>query len=146
MQSQPTPIPINPLEVLGRADTDPQSLKPYEKLVFTLYNFDLIADMEGWDHFFTHEHHFAWYDEMKHWLDKIDDIPSLSLLEEYENHLATQGVEVNPAAINEHLCLANQNNFETPRDWRNDYSELRPRRWNKANFYLQQNGYQLIGE
>ncbi len=83
---------LDPKEVFERGLRDASSLKRTERLVFILQEFDILMEMEGWDHFFLCDHHFAWYSEMKEWLHMIGDAGSLAVLEDYEAHLEARGI------------------------------------------------------
>jgi len=104
-------------------------------------DFDNLMEMEGWDHFFLHEHHFVWYAEMKEWLRQAGDEASLAVLADYEGWLREQGLGL-PPDWDECFAVVEALGDLIP-DWRERYSELREARWVRAAAYFERCGAKL---
>ena len=133
---------LDPIEIYDRGLGNLASLQGAERFIFMLLDFDNLMEMEGWDHFYLYDHHFAWYGEMKEWLLRIGDDESLAVLYDYESYLNAHGIKVSPSAINEfdydseaYSLACNQ--------WRDRYCELRELRWSKTIAYLELQGIQV---
>jgi hypothetical protein len=100
-------------------------------------------EMEGWDHFYLYEHHFAWYSEMKNWLQQIGAATSLVILGEYEAHVRAQGFEVSSAGIEALMRSRDDSYFQRCPDWCGQYCDLREDRWARATALLSSQGVAL---
>jgi hypothetical protein len=135
---------LDPMDIYERGLRDLSSLRGEERLVFMFQDFDNLMEMEGWDHFFTYEHHFIWYAEMTESLRKIGDEASLCVLENYENHLKARGVGMSPGEIRTFLNSTADDYLAACPDWCGQYCELREDRWTKANTYFRNQGVELL--
>src|SRR5271166_6358426 len=128
---------LDAMDIYERGLRDLSSLKGRERLVFMLQDFDNLMEMEGWEHFFLYECHFAWYSEMKEWLSTIGDRASLAVLGEFETHLQGRGVPLSPSAFESFLNSGGDAYLRAYPDWRSKYCELRGTRWARASAYLE---------
>jgi len=136
---------LDPLEIYDRGLQDLSVLQGPDRLVFMLQDFDNLMEMEGWDHFFRYEHHFAWYGEMKEWLHLIAERESLAVLESFETYLDGRGVPLLPDSM-ESPTSTNDPDYESKCvQWCSLYSEGRGRRWARAAAYLRSQGVELLG-
>jgi hypothetical protein len=131
---------LDPLATYDRGLSDLDSLVGAERLVFMLQDFDNLMEMEGWDHYFLHKHHFAWYGEMKRWLHQIGAEGSLAVLNNYESHVRSKGFEVSPSDIESLLTSEDELDHRSCPDWRDQYCALREDRWEKAIAFLRDQG------
>ena len=136
-------IELDPLSIYDRGLDDLSLLHGYERLVFMLQDFDNLMEMEGWEHFFLYESHFAWYGEMKQWLQAIGDEASLAVLSDFERHLAARGVELAPTALEASFETQPKHDSREEPDWCDRYSALREERWAQAVDYLQSQGVRI---
>jgi len=128
---------LDAIAIYEKGLADLSELDGVERLVFMLQDFDNLMDMEGWDHFFLHESHFAWYPEMKDWLHTIGDTASLAVLTDYEAYLKERLVRLSPSEIERFLSFQDNASMNAAPDWRHQYSELKAARWAKALAYLE---------
>jgi hypothetical protein len=131
------------IEINERGLQDKSTLNATEMALFILLEFDLLMEMEGWDHFFLYQHHFDGYEPMKSWLRKIGDEESLGFLADYESHLAQRGVSLVPRAIELFLNAQDDAYLNACPDWREQYVVLGERRWDKTSSYLERQGIAL---
>jgi len=137
---------LDPLAIYDRGLAGLDRLVGPERLVFMLQDFDNLMEMEGWNHFFLCEHHFAWYVEMKQWLERIAAVSSLAVLGHYENHLTREGFELSPTGVQQLLKTKDAEDPEYHRncvDWCGQYCAFRDDRWTKATAYLNSQGLAL---
>ncbi len=134
---------LDPHDIYDRGLDDLDSLRGPERLVFMLQDFDNMMEMEGWEHFFLYEHHFAWYEEMQDWLNRIGAASSLAVLSSYETYVHAAGFELSPAGIE--AMLEAQEDAETQEgpDWCERYCDLREERWTAAAAFLVTQGFEL---
>jgi hypothetical protein len=133
---------LNREEAYSRGQGEFASLTPDERLVFLLVQFETLMDMEGWDDFFTSKWS-PYYSELKQGLVLAGDRDSLEVFEDYEEHLRTRGVSLDPEALDAFLTAQNNAYFESCRDWRDDYTDLATQRWSKVSEYLRAHGITL---
>jgi hypothetical protein len=136
-------VPLDPLAVYDKGLASLARLVGVERLVFMLQDFDNLMEMEGWDHFFVYEHHFAWYAEMKEWLGQIGASTSLAVLDDYESHVRSMGFEVLPAGIEALMRSRNEASYQGCPDWCARYCALREDRWMRATAFLSSQGVSL---
>jgi hypothetical protein len=134
---------LDPLTVYDKGLEGLDRLAGVERLVFMLQDFDNLMEMEGWDHFFLYEHHFAWYAEMKDWLRGIGAAASLAILEDFEAHVRSQGFEVSPTGIESLVRSREEGYDQLCPDWCGQYCALREDRWSKATALLSSQGVAL---
>jgi len=134
---------LDPMAIYDRGLAELDSLSGAERFVFMLQDFDNLMEMEGWDHFFLYEHHFAWYSEMKDWLRRIGDESSLAVLSNYESHVSSNGFEVSPSGIEALLKAKDENYYRTCPDWCGRYCDLREARWARASAFFMSQGLAL---
>ncbi len=132
---------LDPLAIYERGLADIASLDGVERLLFMLQDFDNLMEMEGWDHFFLYDHHFAWYAEMKDWLRRIGDEASLAVLGDYESRVQANGFEVSPAGIEAWLQEEDEADEPGQPDWCGQYCTLRQARWERALAYVAGQGF-----
>lgn len=134
---------LNPLAVYNRGLADLDSLVGVERLVFMLQDFDNLMEMEGWDHYYLYEHHFAWYAEMKDWLRQIGDEASLDVLNDYEAHVQSKGFPVSPSGIEALLVSSDGVPYQSRPDWCGRYCAMREDRWARVAEFLSVQGMAL---
>jgi hypothetical protein len=132
---------LDPLAIYDRGLADLASLDGVERLLFMLQDFDNLMEMEGWDHFFLYENHFAWYAEMKDWLRQIGDEASLTVLSDYESRIRAKGFEVSPTGIEAWLQAEHEADDPGDPDWCGQYCALREARWERALAHMAGQGF-----
>jgi hypothetical protein len=132
---------LDPLDIYDRGLANLASLEGVERYVFFLMDFDNLMEMEGWDHFFLHEHHFAWYAEMKEWLRKAEDQAALTVLADFEGWLHEHGLGL-PPDEDEYWTVEEAARDSVP-DWCQQYCDLREARWARAIAYFERCGAKL---
>lgn len=135
--------PLDPGDIYDRGLNELKALVGPERLVFMLQDFDNMMEMEGWEHFFLYEHHFAWYAEMKDWLSRMGAPSSLGVLSSFESYVRAKGFELSPSGIEAMLATHEEAEAEDGPDWREKYCELRDERWSAAATYLETQGFAL---
>jgi hypothetical protein len=131
------------MKVYKRGIANPDNLDSDERLVYLLMELETYMDMEGWDHFFTTDK-MRYYAELKGGLKSAGDKQSLEVLEHYEHYLRALGVEMQPNAIDAFLCVRDDSELDSCRDWRTDYNRLNDVRWQKVRVYLRGRGVELL--
>ncbi|MGD8113131.1 hypothetical protein [Vibrio sp. NTOU-M3] len=128
-------------EILDKGLTNTELLTEEEWLIFVVAYLESIADMEGWDHFFTH--HMNWYPILINSLKLASDEASLKIIENYKQHFVILGVNFNPESIDSFLASANSSYHESCPDWREQFSEASEQRWLKIGSYLSSHGIKI---
>lgn len=131
---------INVIEIVDRGLRDPQSLTPEERLIYFISELEILADMEGWDHFFFSTTSAPHFEELKAGLQAIGDTDSLAILNDYECQLLNQGATMEPEALGRFLAAQSDAYFANDRDWREEFSDLQEQRWEKIGQYLNDRG------
>jgi hypothetical protein len=131
---------IQSLDCYLKALKDINALTSEERQVFILMEFETLMIMEGWDHFFTYDWHLKFYPELKQTLQIIDDNDSLSVLNNYEQHLYEKGVPIEAKAIENFVFSQELSYFRNSPDWTKLYNEFAEERWNKMSKYLAKKG------
>lgn len=75
---------LNTESIFDKGLKNEHELTENEKLIYSLAYFESIADMEGWDHFFTYS--MKLYPSLIKILKLAGDHNSLRVLMNYENH------------------------------------------------------------
>ncbi|MCE9546138.1 MAG: hypothetical protein K8T25_11540 [Planctomycetia bacterium] len=135
---------IDTLRVYEQGVEDPDNLSRDERMVYLLIEFQTYIDMEGWDHFFQTDK-MRYYKELKGALKKIKDIDSLSVIENYEQELRSNGIAMDPTEISEFLDSQEETYLSNRCDWRESYSQRSDERWQKCREYLHKKGFELKG-
>jgi hypothetical protein len=131
------------MEIYDRGLLGLSSLDGAERLIYMLQDFDNLMEMEGWDHFFLHEHYLARYSEMKGWLQQIRAEASLTVLNDYESHVRSMGFEVSPGGVEALLMSRDEAYYRSCPDWCGRYRALRDDRWTKTTEFLRSQGIAL---
>lgn len=134
---------IDTSKLFSRGLDDFGNLRDQERLVFLVMLFETRMIMDGWDDFFTS----GWarnYPELKQGLQAVGDFQSVELLEDYEKHIRSKGVDFEPVAIDSFLCEQEGEYFAACRDWQEEFSHLTDYRWNKITEYMRQKGITLV--
>lgn len=115
--------------ILDKGLTDESALSEKEKLVFSVAYLESIADMEGWDHFFTYS--MRLYPNVIKLLKLTNDQASLNILYDYEEHFKKLGVNFAPKEIDIFLTKAPESYFNSCPDWRELFDQASKDRWAK---------------
>lgn len=134
---------LDPSQVYQRGLEEFDALSKEERLVFLLMDLETCMCMEGWEHFFTTDKvdHYA---EMKAGLKAAGDRSSLEVIEDFEQHLRSNGVPMEADAIESWACAQGDDYFANCRDWREDFEELTEVRWKKIKASLKKHGINLL--
>jgi hypothetical protein len=123
------------LEIHERGLKGPEALNAQALFVYALTELQTMAEMQGWDHFFTSDR-MRFYPQLEAGLVTCGDRESLKVLEDYEKHLAKHGVAFEPQAISQFIQTQNEEYFRSCSDWRADFMRLADVRWKKIKFCL----------
>ncbi|MGY5734028.1 hypothetical protein ACXHP7_06990 [Vibrio chemaguriensis] len=127
--------------ILDKGLSQEENLTDVEWPVFVLAYFESIADMEGWDHFFTYS--MKWYSAMYDLLRRANDFNSLRILQDYKNHFSQLGVEFTAQAIDNYLTEASDDYFTNCPDWRDKFNDYSEQRWELVSEYYKSIGVEL---
>ncbi|BCE01997.1 DMP19 family protein [Marinicellulosiphila megalodicopiae] len=128
-------------DILDKGLEDENSLDHDEKLIYSVAYLESIADMQGWDHFFTYT--MEYYPDLIKLLKLSEDSVSLNILENYRNHFKEMGVSFNPESIENFLCTATDEYLMKCPDWREEFTEVYSHRWKLIANYCAKIGVQL---
>jgi len=128
-------------EILNKGLEDEDRLTKNELLIYSVAYFESLADIEGWDHFYTYS--MRLYPSLLKILKLTGDIESLRILKDYENHFEKLGVKFAPEDIDQYLTTATNEYLESCPDWREQFSELGDNRWKLISSYLKLQGIEL---
>ena len=117
------------------------SLNDNEILVFALAYLESVADMEGWDHFFTYN--MDLYPNAIKILKLAGDFESLKVLNDYKKHFIDLGIQFNPTDIDYFLASASPQYFDFSPDWRELFSDLSEKRWELISAYFKRNNIKI---
>lgn len=134
---------IDPATVYTLGPRERAALDEDELVIVALIDLETVADMEGWDHFFTSSN-LSLYPALKGALAEAGDQRSCSVLESYESYLSAHGVALTAAAIDEFLASLTDAELESVPDWREAYSAAGEERWAKIREWLQSKGRELL--
>lgn len=116
-------------------------LSELEWPIFVVAYLESIADMEGWDHFFTYN--LAWYSQLLDILRLSGDFRSLGIIKDYENHLIKHGVEFKQESIDAFLTKAPDDYFDSCPDWREQFQSNSESRWKLIERYYSDKGLRV---
>lgn len=108
-------------EILDKGISDETKLSEQEWPIFAVAYLESIADMEGWDHFFTHS--MEWYPLVLRALKLSGDFNSLKTIDNYRKHFESFGVDFEATEIDKFLCFASDKYFSEYADWREEFSQ-----------------------
>lgn len=128
-------------EVLDKGLEDESGLSEVELQVFSVAYLESVADMEGWDHFYTYSMHL--HPIMTSLLLSAEDRASLKVIQDYEKHFSELGVAFNVKEIDAFLSSASESYYSSCPDWREEFSLLSDQRWDKIVSYLNGQGIKL---
>ncbi|WP_444886454.1 hypothetical protein [Microbulbifer sp. JMSA008] len=117
------------------------SLGEREMFLYSVAYLESVADMQGWDHFFTHSMHL--YVPLCQILKLSGDLDSLRILKNYESHFSAFNVRFGAKEIDTFLSIATESYFASCPDWREMFSGLTEQRWSLISKYLESIGFQL---
>ena len=120
-------------EILDKGISDETKLSEQEWPIFAVAYLESIADMEGWDHFFTHS--MEWYPLVLRALKLSGDFNSLKIIDNYRKHFESFGVDFEATEIDKFLCFASDKYFSECADWREEFSQAAEQRWKLINQY-----------
>ena len=127
--------------ILDKGFENEESLNSDEWTIFIILYFESLADMEGWDHFFSYK--MNWYPILIETLDLIKDTESLSVINNYKKHITDQNIEFTSEAIDTFLLNADDKYFDSCPDWREDFSDLSGKRWELLSQYFNKSGLKI---
>lgn len=139
------PITLDPVAAYDKWLSAPETLTSDERLVSLVREFEILADMEGWYHFFTYDHYLCFYEEVKSGLQTVGDTDSLGVLADHEQYLRRHGVAMEPDAIEAFLFAqeAEASHDEAISDWGDEFNRHYETRWAKIAQYLQGRGIEM---
>lgn len=132
---------IDVFEILDRGIDNEKNLSESEWPIFIVSYLESIADMEGWDHFFTYS--MNWYPALSQALEMVGDTKSLKVIESYVQSFKKLGVKFDAESIDEFLLKAPDEYFESCPDWREEFTELAENRWKHFSNYYESDDIQL---
>ena len=127
--------------ILDKGIQSEEELSDDELLIYSVAYFESIADMEGWDHFYTYE--MRLYPALQIMLRLAGDICSLNVLKAYENHFIELGVKFTSTEIDGFLSTATNEYLASCPDWREEFSKLGQMRWNLISSYFKAEGIEI---
>ncbi|EOK5797836.1 hypothetical protein ACM6VE_004580, partial [Vibrio parahaemolyticus] len=128
-------------EVLDKGLTNFELLTEDEWLIFVVAYIEIVADMEGWDHFFTYN--MDWYPVLVKSLQLSGDDVSLEILQNYEQHFANLKVSFDAKSIDTFLASASSRYLNSCPDWRELFSDAAEQRWLKIEAYFRSHGVKI---
>ncbi|EMX0314443.1 hypothetical protein AAFZ98_004599 [Vibrio parahaemolyticus] len=132
---------LNIDEILDKGLTNIELLTEDEKLIFVVVYLESVADMEGWDHFFTYN--MNWYPVLIKSLQLASDETSLKIIENYKQHFIKLGVNFHAESIESFLASAGGSYLENCPDWRELFAEASEQRWLKIEAYFSNRGVKI---
>ncbi len=104
-----------------------ESLTDNENMVYVVAYLESIADMEGWDHFFTYSMNL--HQTLCNTLKEIGDFVSYKVIKDYESHFQKYGVMFESQEIDKFLAAASEEYFKRCPDWREEFFQASELRW-----------------
>ncbi|HDM8184996.1 TPA: hypothetical protein P0E26_001689 [Vibrio harveyi] len=132
---------LNVEDIFDKGLTNTELLTEDEWLIFVVAYLESVADMEGWDHFFTYN--MNWYPILTNSLELASDETSLKIIENYKQHFAKLGVNFHPESIDSFLVSAESGYYESCPDWRELFSGVSEQRWYKISAYFSSRGIKI---
>jgi hypothetical protein len=129
--------------VFERGVENPDALDSHELAVFAILQLEILADMEGWDHFFTTTT-LRFYSALKAALVEAEDFRSLQVLESYEAYLRFRSVPFTPEHIEAFVSSLSDQGLATDPDWHESFSAASGDRWLKIERWLATHGRELV--
>jgi|TARA_Y100001968_G_scaffold231264_1_gene214051 hypothetical protein len=114
-------------KILDKGLRDEASLSEQEWPIFAVAYLESVANMEGWDFFFTYR--MEWYPLVIRTLKHSGDFQSLRILENYRKHYRSFGVDFTPDQIDRFLQTASDAYFSGCGDWREEFTQVAEIRW-----------------
>ena len=114
-------------KILDKGLRDEASLSEQEWPIFAVAYLESVANMEGWDFFFTYR--MEWYPLVIRTLKLSGDFQSLRILENYRKHYRSLGVDFTPDQIDRFLQTASDAYFSGCGDWREEFTQVAEIRW-----------------
>jgi len=132
---------LNVEEILDKGIENESCLDENEVLIFSVGYLESIADMEGWDHFFTYSMHL--YSSLCKALKLAGDFASLKVIENYKSHFQSLGVPFEAKKIDIFLTNATDQYYSSCPDWREEFSILADQRWSLLTDFFRTEGVQI---
>jgi len=114
-------------EVLDKGLNDQSNLSDLEWPVFVVAYLESVADMQGWDHFFTYN--MEWCPLVVRILKLSGDLQSLRVIEGYRKHFENLGVNFEADEIDQFLAGASDEYFDECQDWSEEFTQVADTRW-----------------
>jgi hypothetical protein len=128
-------------EIVDKGFTNVSGLTGEEKPIFYLAYLEQVADMEGWDFFFTYN--MDSYPLVKQLLVSSGDFNSLKVMKSYEDHFRELGVKFISKEIDDFLLEASEGYYLSCPDWRAMFSKIYSERWKLVSKYYGSIGVEL---
>ena len=128
-------------EIVDKGLTNLSDLTDEERPIFYLAYLEQVADMEGWDFFFTYN--MDSYPLVKQLLVSSGDFNSLKILKSYEDHFRELGVKFSSKEIDDFLLEASEAYYLSCPDWRAMFSKIHSERWKLVSKYYGSIGIEL---
>lgn len=129
---------LNVDDILDKGLEAEEALTENERLIYAVAYLESIADMEGWDHYFTYD--MKWYPLLIDLLRRAGDFRSLGIVNDYKKHFDELGVGFEAKEIDFFLCEASDDYFDTCPDWRELFSDMSEQRWRLIAAYFKNIG------
>jgi hypothetical protein len=118
---------LSVVEILDKGLSDQSNLSDHEWPVFAVAYLESVADMQGWDHFFTYN--MKWFPLVVRTLKLSGDLQSLRIIEDYRKHFEKLGVDFEADEIDQFLAKVSDAYFDECPDWREEFTQLANTRW-----------------
>lgn len=109
-------------EILDKGLSYQSNLSEHEWPVFAIAYLESVADMQGWDHFFTYN--MEWCPLVVRILELSGDLQSLRIIEDYRKHFEKSGVAFEAGEIDQFLVKASDAYFDECPDWCEEFAQV----------------------
>ena len=128
-------------EIVEKGLTNLSGLSDEERPIYYLAYLEQVANLEGWDFFFTYN--MDSYPLVKKLLVSAGDFSSLKVLKSYEDHFKALGIKFSSKDIDGFLLQASETYYRSCPDWRAMFSKLYRKRWKLVSKYYGSLGLEL---
>ncbi|WP_421910616.1 hypothetical protein [Marinobacter sp.] len=128
-------------QIFDKGMHDEASLSEDEWPIFAVAYLESVADMQGWDHFFTYN--MEWCPLVTRILKLSGDLQSLRVIEDYRKHFEHLGVGFEADEIDQFLAGVSHAYLDECPDWREEFTQLANTRWELIAQYCRNVGVNL---
>ena len=115
------------VEILDKGLQREESLSEIEWPIYIVAYFESIMNMEGWDHFFTHN--MKWLPQLKKFLSVVGDFESMKVIQSYKKHFEELGIHFSTQEIEAFLAQATDEYLDNCPDWCEQFDNAYEHRW-----------------